>query len=91
MISFGRFILKHKWILIVLIIAITGVFFYKLPDLRIEDDESTWFTADDPILENYRAFKQDFEDGEFIVVAYKTEDPFSRSELSYLSGLAEKF
>jgi predicted RND superfamily exporter protein len=75
--------------LIIAVIVLSVFFGFHVPDLKMEDDESTWFPKHDPVLEVYQEFKDNFT-GEFVVVGYETGEPFSQSELSYLNYLTEK-
>lgn len=88
--KFGEFILKHKIILIMAIIAVTVFFSLHLPELKMEDDETTWFPSGDPVLEAYDELEETFTGSEFVVVAYETENFFSAAEIEYLSALSEK-
>jgi len=88
--KFGEFILKHKIILILAIIALTILFSLHLPELKMEDDETTWFPSGDPVLEAYDELEETFTGSEFVVVAYQTDNFFSPEEIDYLSALSEK-
>ncbi len=87
---FGLFILNNwKW-LSAGIVIITTVFSFFTPTLRIEEDESTWFSEDDPILKTYHNFQEVFVTNETAVVAYTTPQPLDGQELKYLSALTKK-
>ena len=88
--KFGEFILKNRVILIIGIVIITILCFLHLPDLRMEDDETTWFPKGDPILKTHDEFKQTFVNSEFVVVAYELDNPFTQRELTYLSHLSRE-
>jgi predicted RND superfamily exporter protein len=90
MVAFGRAILNRKWLWLLCVVGITVFFVLQLGDLSMEEDESTWYPADDPTLEAYRAFETRFESDEFVVVAYDWRDPFSADSLSYLRRLSER-
>ena len=87
---FGIFILGNwLWLtLAIIIISIAAVFF--VPDLKIEEDESTWFSSQDPILKVYHEFQEVFVTNETAVIAYRSENPLSGKELKYLSELSKK-
>ncbi|GAI65753.1 unnamed protein product, partial [marine sediment metagenome] len=67
--KFGEFIFRNRIILIIGIVIISILCFLYLPDLRMEDDETTWFPKGDPILKTHDEFKQTFVNSEFVVVA----------------------
>jgi len=88
--KFGEFILKNRIILVTAIIIISVLFFIYLPELKMEDNERTWFSKEDPTLKNYDELKKTFIGAEFAVVAYKSDNPFSESEITYLSRLSRE-
>lgn len=87
--AFGAFLLKYRVVLIVLIILVTGASGFFLPDLRMEDDEKTWFSERDELLVAYNEFKENFMGGDFAIVAFETDSVLSKGELEYLSYLTK--
>ena len=85
--KFGEFILKYKILLIIVILIITVICFFYIPDMGMEDDETTWFRKGDPVLKSYNEFLETFG-GEFVLVAYRTDNPFIETEIAYLSHLS---
>ncbi|MFC1585659.1 RND family transporter [Fibrobacterota bacterium] len=61
--------------------------FFILPDLRIEQDETMWFKEQDPILQTYRKFQEEFSTDELAVIVYPTDSALSGNELAYLKKL----
>lgn len=55
----------------------------------MSEDVSTWFNEDDSVLVEYRDFQDNFNESQFLVVAYEWDIPFSGSEMSYLSLLTD--
>jgi len=90
MVSFGRFILRWKWIWLLFVVVATAFFALQLGDLSMEEDETTWYPSGDPTLEAYQAFERQFESDEFVVVAYEPDDALSPETLEYLRGLSER-
>ncbi len=88
--KFGEFIFRNRIILIIGIVIISILCFLYLPDLRMEDDETTWFPKGDPILKTHDEFKQTFVNSEFVVVAYKSDNLFTQAEMTYLSHLSRE-
>jgi len=88
--KFGEFILKHKIILILVIVGVSVLFFLHLPELRMEDDETTWFPREDPVHKAYKNLKETFMGSEFVVVSYESDNLFSDSEIKYLSALSQE-
>jgi len=88
--KFGELILKNQVILIVAIVVITVLFSLRLPNLTLQDDETTWFPKGDPTLEVYNTFEETFTSPEFALVAYQSDNPFEEAELDYLAHLSEE-
>ena len=87
---FGEFILGNWIWLTVAIVIISIAAAFSVPDLKIEEDESTWFSSQDPILKVYHEFQEIFVTNETAVIAYSSGDPLSGKELKYLSQLSKK-
>ncbi|UCE20768.1 MAG: MMPL family transporter [Candidatus Aminicenantes bacterium] len=88
--KFGEFILKHNIILILVIVGVSVLFFLRLPELRMEDDETTWFPSEDPVHKAYKNLKETFVGSEFVVISYESDNLFSESEIEYLSTLSQE-
>jgi len=88
--AFGAAILKRRGIWLTGVILISVFFALQLGDLGMEEDETTWYPAGDPILETYDTFEERFDSGEFVVVAYDWPEPFSALSIAYLRTLTER-
>lgn len=86
----GRAILKHKWIWLIGMAAVTVFFCLTLGNLSMEEDEATWYPSGDPVLEAYDAFEERFESDEFLVIAYNWQEPFSEAAFAYLRDLTAR-
>jgi predicted RND superfamily exporter protein len=86
---FGAFLLRYRILLLIIIVIVTGVCGIFLPDLRMEDDETTWFSEKDQLLITYNEFKENFMGGDFAIVAYESDSVLSEPELEYLAHLTE--
>ena len=90
MAGFGALILRYRWAWLVGV-ALASVFFaLQWADLSMEEDETTWYPAGDPVLAAYTAFENRFESNEFVIVAYDWRDPFSRAAIRELRRLTER-
>ena len=87
---FGRLIVHHRWWWLAGVLALTGLFLFNIPNLTLEDDETTWYSAGDPTLEIYQAFEDRFESDDLIVIGYQWQAPYSPQALSYLATLSER-
>lgn len=88
--TLGKFILKYKIIICLILLGTTVFFASFLKSLVMEEDETTWFSKDNVILEDWNEFAKLFEDSSFIVIAYRSDDIFKESEISYLSYLSKR-
>ncbi len=89
--KFGAYILNN-WTWLTGIVFVTSIIFaFFAPDLRIEEDESTWFSKNDPILKHYHEFQEIFVTNEIAIIAYSTDNALIGKELKYLDSLSKKF
>jgi predicted RND superfamily exporter protein len=88
--KFGEFILKYQTFLLITIVFVTVFFSLHVPKLRVEVDEKTWFSREDPLLEAYLELDEIFTGSEFAVIAYESNDIFNESEITYLSFLSQE-
>ena len=88
--KFGEFILKYRIFLISGIAALSILSILFMPELKMQVDEDTWFTQDDPTLVTWDRYLETFREAEYALVAYDSENPFARSELEYLSHLTKE-
>lgn len=86
----GALIIRWRFPITVVIGGLTVIFALQLRHLRTSDDEHTWFSSDDPILEDYRRVREEFPIGHNIVIAFPSPDPLDSLELRYLRNLGEK-
>ncbi len=89
--KFGTFLLDHRIACLVLVVLLTIGSGFFLPDLRMEDDERTWFSERDPLLVTYNEFKENFMGGDFAFIAYESDSILSRMELEYCAHLSKSF
>jgi hypothetical protein len=84
---FWQTIIRYRWRFLASIVACTAVLSFFIPNLRIEEDETTWFSRNDPVLQAYRNYQNSFEAHETAIIAFHQSDPLSRSSLHYLDSL----
>lgn len=94
-------LLTHKrlhftWLALVTVfflVSITGIRIRDkqiLPGLRVDNSMEVWLNSDDPDWINYQNFHAQFEDDDFIVLAFKADNIFTRDALKKISDLTEK-
>jgi uncharacterized protein len=82
-----EFLLRRRKILLVVIALITIFFSIKLGQVEMREDEETFVSVSDPVLLEFRAYQQQFEPEEGVLVAFESENLFSPNEIQYLAGL----
>jgi len=87
---FGSFILNNRYWLIAAILALSAALAFFVPELKIEEDETTWFYNDDPVLTEYQKMEQTFITNDIVLIAYKTPGALQKTELAYCAALSEK-
>ena len=80
--KFGEFALKYRIALLGVVLALTVILFRCLPNLEIESDMKTWFSENDPTYIIYDRFVEDFPEATSILVAYESENIFSKTEIA---------
>ncbi len=94
-------LLEHKWIhfiwltliTIFFLVSITGITIGDkkiLSGLRVDNSMEVWLSADDPDWLNYLDFHEQFEDDDFVILSFKTDDIFQKEVLQKISDLTGK-
>jgi len=87
---FGGLILKYRWLWLAMIVGLSVLFLLHVPEMDVEDDETTWYTPGDPTLEIFQAFEDRFEGDDLLFVAYEWDTPYSPESLTYLADLTDR-
>ena len=85
--DFASFIYRHRWLTLVVMLAFTVGLVSQLPKLTINTSNESFLHEDDPILEQYNNFKDQFGRDDFIVIAIKSPDIFTQYFLKKLKKL----
>lgn len=89
-ITFGRIArwsFRHCWLAITLVLSIFLALVSQIPNLTTDMSNEGFFRPDDKVLIDYNAFRNQFGKDEFIVIAVKAPDIFSRDFLTRLREL----
>lgn len=81
---FGNFLLRFRWIIIILLLAMAAITIPGIPGLTITVNVEDFFLADDPVLQNQERFHQMFHNTDFIGVLVESDDIFSRDTLELI-------
>jgi hydrophobe/amphiphile efflux-3 (HAE3) family protein len=80
---------KRTWLFIALALFSTA-FSIKIGNVEMREDEETFISPSDPVLQTYREFQKNFEANEGVVLAFASPDIFSPGEIKYLENLHAK-
>ena len=75
--SWARFIIKHRWLAILIPVLLTAHLVSYLPSLVIDNSTEGFLHPDDPISIRYRAFRDQFDRDDRIIVAIDPENVFA--------------
>ncbi len=82
-------LLRHRFLVLAVLIALTVLFGYHRSQLQVEKESSNMLARDDPELEAYRRFLDRFETEEFFIVTFRTEDVFTPEILGLIQRLTD--
>ena len=66
--SWGRFVIRRRWWVIVACVALTGVLVCRLGELRVDNSDAAFLHSDDPERIRYNRFKEQFDREDRIMV-----------------------
>lgn len=86
----GKFVLKNKWILLLIFFCATGLMAYYASKVKLSYEFSKAIPTDNPKYKDYQAFKAKFgDDGNMLVVGVTSKDFFSLSNFSRYQQLEQ--
>jgi predicted RND superfamily exporter protein len=84
--SLGDLIFRHRWLALVLMVAMTIPMLMQIPNLTIDVRTESYFLENDAALQRYNAFRDQFGMDEFTVIAISPPEVF---ELGFLARLRD--
>lgn len=85
--TFGYFIVKRKFAVLVFMLVMMGLMIMSVPKLVIDTSTEGFLHKDDPARIDYDKFRDQFGRDEKIVIAIKTDDVFKPKNLQKLKKL----
>ena len=85
--SAGGLAFDHPWRTLLLVLLLCLPFVLQLPKIVIDNRPERMFLKDDPALDDYRRFREQFGTDEYIVVGMLGDDVFTGAFLSVLRDL----
>lgn len=83
------FTLKWRWLLIVLLLLLTVLSFYKMRALKMITSTESYFVQGDQALADYDRFKEIFGNDDFVYILIETENFFDTETIKLIGKLAE--
>ena len=83
---------KYRYLLLLLVFLSVGALSVKLPGLKIDNSFDIWFVENDPALQRYKSFLEEFGNDEVIVTVISSEQPMlTEKDLKELEDLTSCF
>ncbi|THU37223.1 RND transporter [Niastella caeni] len=87
----ARFILRSRWMLLILLLAITGILGYHASKVQMSYEFARAIPTDNPKYQAYQAFRQQFgEDGNLMAIGIQTDKLFQAPVFNDYAELAKQ-
>ncbi len=83
-------IIKRRWLIIALFIAIVAIGFNGLRSLNVESSWENFFLEDDPVLVKSEEFKEIFGNDNFVAVLTECDNSFTKESLELIRDLSNE-
>jgi len=83
-------IIKRRWLIIVLFLAVVGVSLVGMKKLVVESSYDGYFLEDDPMLVQTDKFKEIFGNDNFVAVLTECDNSFSKENLELIRELSNE-
>jgi len=87
---FGWWIYRHPWLTLGLMLMLLIVLLSQLPSLRMDTSTEGFLRDDDPVLQQYNDFREQFGRDEVVIIAVSAPDVFELGFLQKLKDLHEE-
>jgi predicted RND superfamily exporter protein len=88
--KFGHFIFRNRFLTLLVVCVIAAGFLSQLPKIAIDTSNEGFLHEDDPILQQYNQFRDQFGREEMIILAIKTPDIFTFDTLARIRDLHDE-
>lgn len=83
-------IIKRRWLIIFMFIAIVAIGFNGLRSLNVESSWESFFLEDDPVLVKSEEFKEIFGNDNFVAVLTECDNSFTKESLELIRELSNE-
>lgn len=88
---FTQWVLKYRWIVIILMLALTGFFAWQMPKMSIDNSIDNMLPADHPAKQTYDKVSETFGNTDILVVALQSDSLFFPSVLDQIYEITYEF
>lgn len=88
--AFGAMIIKFRFLIVIVCLAITGGMFSQLQNLKMDMSRESFLYKDDPMRVMHDKFVEQYGNDRFVVIGIESESIFSDAFLSRLKALHEE-
>jgi len=85
--KFTTQVIRYRLVVVVLVLAVSGIFIDQIKDLGVDMSSEGFLHDDDPVLETYYEFRDQFGRDDKIIIAIKSDSVFSLKFLKKLKAL----
>ncbi len=85
--NWGRFVLRHPWSIIAIMMLFSAFFIYQTRDITIEANTESFLKKGDPARITYNEFRQEFGTDEMVILVMQADDLFDPEFLGRLRAL----
>lgn len=89
--TFAVFVLKYRFVIIVLTLGLTLFFAYGMSKVTINSDMLSYLKPDDPVMQLFNRIGEDYGGNSLALVAIEADDIFTTATLTLLSQLTEAY
>jgi predicted RND superfamily exporter protein len=89
--NFSDFVISNRIIVIALLILITIFFGYKITQLKLNADFSTYLKQENPLVKEYNRIGEIFAGKSLVMVPIESENVFSSQTLSLMKKLTDAY
>lgn len=85
--SWGHFVVRWRWGVLVACLVLSGGLVYRLPELRVDNSDEAFLHADDPARIQYDRFKDRYDREDRVMVVLRPPEVFDLGFLEWLREL----
>ena len=83
-VGLGRFLCRHSLMALIIVLLIAGGLTAMIPRITVDTSSEALLHADDPILQEYNRFRDQFGRSDLIIIAIEPDDVFSPKFIAWL-------